>query len=133
MAQHKINHKASPPSVLLSKFFLEVYKRINAILKFFSVFTAIVSIVIGFAEVQREDSDAEDYVTLGLAYAEKGQYDRAIENFSKAVEIDSNNASVYSNRGDAYYYKGQYDHAISDCSRAIEINPKYAFTTTLKP
>ncbi len=62
-----------------------------------------------------------------INYAAKGQYDRAIALFSKALEINPRYAEAYNNRGIAYAKgKGQYDKAISDYDKAIEINPRYA-------
>ncbi len=56
----------------------------------------------------------------------KGQFDQAISDISKALEIDPMNAMAYVNRGVAYVNKGQYDLAISDYNKALEINSGYA-------
>jgi TPR repeat len=52
----------------------------------------------------------------GIAYARKGQYDRAIEDLDQAIRLDPNDAVAFSNRGGAYNGKGQYDRAIEDRS-----------------
>ena len=62
----------------------------------------------------------------GTELLEKGQYDQAIANFDKAIEINPRYAEAYNNRGIAYLRKGQYDKAISDFTKVIEINPKDA-------
>ena len=62
----------------------------------------------------------------GLNYKEKGQWDKAIAEYNKAIELDPKLAVAYVNRGIAYLQKGQFDQAISDCSKAIELNPKIA-------
>jgi tetratricopeptide (TPR) repeat protein len=63
----------------------------------------------------------------GLTYARsKGQYDRAIADFNKAIEISPNEAMGFYSRGLAYSGKGQYDKAIADFNKAIEISPKQA-------
>ena len=62
---------------------------------------------------------------VGNDYAKKGQYDQAISDFNKALEISPRDAKAYSNRGIAYKKKGQYDQAISDYNKALEINPRY--------
>ena len=64
----------------------------------------------------------------GNAYLDEGDYDRAISEFTKTVEIYPKFASAYINRGFAYNAKGQYDLAISDYSRAIEIDSGDALT-----
>ena len=62
----------------------------------------------------------------GAAYGEKGEYDHAIEDYTKAVNLKPNYAEAYSNRGDAYGKKGDYDHAIEDCNKAIQLKPNLA-------
>jgi len=75
---------------------------------------------------QTESMDAAAYNNRGLTYMRKGQYDRAIPDFSKAIEIDPMYARAYYNRGIAYGKKDQHDRAIADFTKAIEIDPKYA-------
>jgi tetratricopeptide (TPR) repeat protein len=69
------------------------------------------------------------YHNRGLAYADMGEYDKAISDYNKAIEIDPMDAGVYKaylNRGNAYDSKGEYNQAISDYNKALEINPEYA-------
>jgi tetratricopeptide (TPR) repeat protein len=61
----------------------------------------------------------------GNAYYYKGQYDRAIEDYNNAIELNPNYTHAYYNRGLAYYQKVQYDRAIEDYNNAIELNPNY--------
>src|SRR5262249_18875908 len=64
----------------------------------------------------------------GAAYKDKGDYDRAMVDFGKAIEIDPKFSYTYMNRGVAYKLKGDLDRAIADYTRAIELNPTYAGT-----
>ena len=64
--------------------------------------------------------------TKGVSYQDKGQWDKAIAEYNKAIEINPSYAEAYYNRGVAYGRKGQYDQAISDCNKVIELNPSYA-------
>lgn len=66
------------------------------------------------------------YKDLGGVYVTKGQYDQAILNFNKALEMNPKYAEAYCNRGGAYLGKGRYDMAILDFNKAIEINPNLA-------
>jgi Flp pilus assembly protein TadD len=43
----------------------------------------------------------------GLAYARKGQHDRAIQDLDQAIRLNPNDAMAFSNRGNAYFRKGQ--------------------------
>ncbi|MFA5779774.1 MAG: tetratricopeptide repeat protein [Elusimicrobiota bacterium] len=53
-------------------------------------------------------------------------YDKAIEYYTKAIEINPKFEDAYVNRGVAYGNKGLYDEAIEDCTKAIQMNPKDA-------
>jgi tetratricopeptide (TPR) repeat protein len=59
----------------------------------------------------------------GTAYLKKGQYDAAIGEYNKALEINPRSAVTYYNRSVAYTGKGQYDKAVTDCSSALKLNP----------
>jgi len=62
----------------------------------------------------------------GISYTANGQYNQAISDFNRALEINPKYAEAYNERGIVYDDKGQYDQAISDYTKAIEINPKFA-------
>ena len=66
------------------------------------------------------------YYSRGMAHFEKGEYDRAIADYGKAIELGLDGAVIYDNRGDAYFNKQEYDRAIEDYGRAIEIDPNLA-------
>ena len=67
----------------------------------------------------------ENWVEKGLELSKAGQYDPAIEAFSKAIGIDPENVDAYNNRGAVWYYKDALDRAISDFSRALKIDPSH--------
>jgi hypothetical protein len=54
-------------------------------------------------------------------------YDQAIANFTKAIEMDPKYALAYNERGIAYQGRGDYDRAIADYTKAIELDPKVAY------
>jgi tetratricopeptide (TPR) repeat protein len=73
-----------------------------------------------------EPSDAESYNGRGSYYAQRGQFDRAIADFNKALLLDANNADAYSNRGLATAQgKEDYKSAIGDYTRALELKPRH--------
>lgn len=69
--------------------------------------------------------DATGFNDRGIAYANKGAFDRAIVDFTKAIELDPKMALPYYNRGDIYRAKGEYDKAIADFNTALKLDPKY--------
>ena len=66
------------------------------------------------------------YSNRGGVHREKGAFDDAIADFTKAIELDPNCAETYSNRGGAYLDKGEVDTAIADFTKAIELDPNFA-------
>lgn len=72
----------------------------------------------------RHSDYADAYINRGNTYYDKGEYDRAIENCDKAIELNPKDPDAYNNRGITYDNKGEYDHAIEDYDKAIELDPK---------
>ena len=52
--------------------------------------------------------------------------DEAIEDYTRAINLDPNYVEAYKNRGMAYRNKGDYDLAIEDFGKAIQLNPNFA-------
>jgi tetratricopeptide (TPR) repeat protein len=75
---------------------------------------------------QDEPKDAKFYIDRGIAYEKKGQYDQAISDYTKALEIEPKAAGAYYYRGIAYVHKGQYGWAIDDFTKGLEIEPNAA-------
>ena len=65
------------------------------------------------------------YNNRGVAYFEKGEYDRAIQDFNEAIHLSSNAEAAYYGRGLAYKKKGDFDRAIQDFNEAIRLNPNF--------
>ncbi|MFQ5427706.1 MAG: tetratricopeptide repeat protein [Thermodesulfobacteriota bacterium] len=70
--------------------------------------------------------EAAMHAFVGIAHGNKGDLEKAIKEYTKALEIDAQFAGAYNNRGSSYQRKGQYDLAIADHTKAIEIDPQYA-------
>jgi len=62
--------------------------------------------------------------SIKIKYGLNGQYDQAIADYNKDIEINPRDAVAYYNRGIVYGLSGQYDQAIADYTKAIELNPK---------
>jgi tetratricopeptide (TPR) repeat protein len=66
------------------------------------------------------------YEGRGLSFYSKKDMGRAIEDFTKAIELYPEYALAYSNRGLAWSAIKRFDLAIKDFTRAIEIKPDFA-------
>jgi tetratricopeptide (TPR) repeat protein len=57
-----------------------------------------------------------------MAYSATEEYNRAIADLTKAIELDPELASAYAMRGAAYAMKGEAAKAVSDLKKAIELS-----------
>ena len=75
-------------------------------------------------------SDKEQCADLAVQHGSLlmvlGQIDRAIEAYSRALELNPRDAEAYNNRGIAYHRKREVDQAIEDYSKVMELNPGLA-------
>ncbi|MES0489867.1 MAG: tetratricopeptide repeat protein [Leptospirales bacterium] len=63
------------------------------------------------------------YVNLGVLYGKEKQLYKAIESFSRAIELDLIYTDAYYNRGYAHELKGDHKKAIEDFNKALELDP----------
>lgn len=64
------------------------------------------------------------YNHRGMALFALSEYQRGVEDFSKAIEYDEENARAWNNRGLALRVLGKPDQSLADYDRAIQINPQ---------
>ena len=67
---------------------------------------------------------AQEYLNSGLANEESNQFESAISDYTKAIELDGNNSDYYNHRGEVKFKIEDYIGAIADFDKAIELNPK---------
>lgn len=73
------------------------------------------------------------YINRGQHYYEIKEYDRAIEDFNRAIPLKPKWIQMaYGNRGNAYYAKGEDDKAIDSYNKAVELDPKYTSALTAR-
>ncbi|VAX37606.1 TPR domain protein, putative component of TonB system [hydrothermal vent metagenome] len=66
------------------------------------------------------------YFARGKMYHERGEYHKAIADYTKTIELEPKWITVYNNRGILYYKLGAIDLAIADYTKALELDPKFA-------
>ena len=72
------------------------------------------------------EAQAIEHFNRGVEHRQQGNFDLAIEEYTKAIALDPQLATAYSNRGRAYYGKGELDRAIADYDQAIALGPPHA-------
>jgi tetratricopeptide (TPR) repeat protein len=78
--------------------------------------------------INREPENPVAYFNRGEIYQSKDDYDRAIIDFNKAIQLNWTYALVYDRRGSTYFRKGQYDRAMADFEHEIRLDPEYGPT-----
>jgi lipoprotein NlpI len=73
--------------------------------------------------IKKYDYSIYAFYNRGTAYGDLGQWEKAIPDLSKAIEIDPNKTTAYYQRGVAYGKLGQWDKAIADYLKQTEISP----------
>ena len=66
------------------------------------------------------------YTNRGTTYSKKGNYEEAIREYDKAIEVNPGYAVAYYNRSVAYTKTRQYERAINDCNKVLQLDPKHA-------
>lgn len=70
--------------------------------------------------------DPGGYTNRGVRYARERQYDKAIDEFTKAIEAQPKDPNNFRNRAQVYELIKQPEKAIADYGKVIEWAPKDA-------
>jgi tetratricopeptide (TPR) repeat protein len=84
----------------------------------------------GCSELIRQNPRHPDlfkmYHNRALAYWKKGQYDPAIQDYNKAIELNSRIHGLFYDRATLFLIKKQNDRAIADYDKAVALDPRHA-------
>ncbi len=125
-------------SIAIAKIFSDIKN--NILSKTIGIFTIIIYAVLTFNQLkiwQNEftlwdnninkypDKSAHSYTGRGYKFLDKGEYQKALNDFNKAIELNPKYSRVYYNRGIVFYDTEYYQKAIDDYTRAIELGFKH--------
>ncbi len=63
------------------------------------------------------------YLYLGNSSSFQKIYDKALNNYNKAIELKPDYADAHNSRGNIYYVLGKYEKALNNYNKAIELKP----------
>lgn len=72
--------------------------------------------------------NSKEFYRQGDKFYSQKKFDKAIEAYTKAIELNPNDFGLYNNRAVVYHATGEYEKAIADYGKAIELNP-YHFSS----
>lgn len=68
--------------------------------------------------------NATNYLSQGKAKSEAGAYAQAIQDFTRAINLNSQLDDAYHYRGEAYFRIRRYSNALEDFDKAIKLDPR---------
>lgn len=74
----------------------------------------------------KDNNNNQQYLELGYESIVAGDYNRALVNFNKAIEIDPQSVEAYNNRGLILGIMGDYSSALADFNKSIQLDPDNA-------
>ena len=78
--------------------------------------------------MERHPQNHHAYRLLGTAYGYKGEVDRAVESYKKAIDINPGYVDGYRSLGFAHQYKGDKAKALDAYKKVIELDPDGVFS-----
>lgn len=90
------------------------------------VLLAVVGAVFAFWRVGGDKTPGEYELRKGNYRLEDGQYEGALKEFSRVLEIDAGSVRAYQGIGVTYLQMERYEEAVKAFSKAIELDPAYA-------
>jgi Tfp pilus assembly protein PilF len=88
------------------------------------VFILAVGMAVAVEPVLAQKNSADFYIKQGMDHADKWQYDQAIADFNKALEINPRYAEAYYGRSLAHGSKGEFEKAWEDVRQAQRLGYK---------
>lgn len=77
-------------------------------------------------KIKSEPNDYKNYFERGTASFKLYDYENALNDLNRAIELNNKYSDAYANRGAVYYALGQIQNAMNDYNIALELNPNSA-------
>ena len=69
------------------------------------------------------ESESEKWYNLGVTYFDSGKYEKAIECFTKAIDLEPNDAFAWKGKGMAFSDSGKYEEAVKCFDESTKLDP----------
>ncbi|KII62718.1 Stress-induced-phosphoprotein 1 [Thelohanellus kitauei] len=75
--------------------------------------------------MRSHEQQAESYKLKGNDFIKQKDFEKAVENYTKAIQLCPDNYTYYSNRSAAYASMGKYEESLEDAQKTIDLNPSW--------
>ena len=73
----------------------------------------------------KDPKNLQAWITLGNDYFDSNQAQKAVQAYTKALELDPSNANVLTDQGVMFRALGFYDRALANFDKANKLDPKH--------
>ncbi|PVU95412.1 hypothetical protein BB561_001827 [Smittium simulii] len=87
--------------------------------------TSLIEIFSNYLDTNKSTS-AEEFKAKGNSFMATRDYQSAVEQYSKAIDLDKTNSIYFANRSAAYCQLNKFEEAQTDAQTAVDIDPSYA-------
>ena len=101
---------------------VESLAKINRVL--FWAFCVLVVLALGVLLWSLLPKTAQEWNDRGESLANDGKYEKALECFDRAVELNPGEPEYLSNRGNVRLYLGDFEGSVKDFSQVIKADPR---------
>lgn len=85
-----------------------------------------IAVLFSFCSIPAFSQTASDYIISGKQKSNAKVHTAALDDFSKAIELDNTSEDAYYLRGLTFYKIGRYSEALQDLNTAIQLAPSVA-------
>ncbi|MEG4034499.1 tetratricopeptide repeat protein [Microcoleus sp. S36b_A4] len=77
--------------------------------------------------IEENPDDGKALAHRGETHRLTGNFEAALDDFNRSLDLEPNNAWAIAHRGETYYLMKRYQEAFADFHRAIELQPDYTW------
>src|SRR5438876_105717 len=75
---------------------------------------------------------ADAYIGRGITHSLKREYDRAIADYDRGIQLDPKDAENFLQRGRTYCDMGEHEKALADFTEALRLNASNVYAYALR-
>jgi tetratricopeptide (TPR) repeat protein len=116
------SRKLGEKNIGILEYIADTYKEIEEYEKSLEVHNEVIAELEQNPFIKDDGKPLQFYNDRAFVYIAMEKYDEAIEDFTRAIEMESGRASFFNGRAQAYYHTEKYAEALLDMSKALYLD-----------